>query len=65
MKAILTLDLGTHTGFAISKRNKVIASGTKIFKKDKSLSSRIRAFSSWLRETLEIYEKSILSFMKT
>lgn len=33
MNKILTLDLGTHTGFAISISNRVIASGTKVFKK--------------------------------
>lgn len=56
MHKILTLDLGTHTGFAISNHNEVIMSGTKNFKKDKSLSSRIREFSSWLRKTIKAYE---------
>lgn len=56
MNKILTLDLGTHTGFAISISNIVVASGTKALKKSDKLASRIREFSYWLGSTLKKYE---------
>lgn len=56
MNKILTLDLGTHTGFAISISNRVIESGTKVFKKSNELASRVREFSYWLGCILKNYE---------
>lgn len=57
-KKMLSLDLGTKTGFCISDSGQIIKSGTKFFKsnRDRSLGGRFVRFRDWLNYTLDSYK---------